>query len=84
MTIAEWLRSATEELKQSGCPDPAVDARWIAEDALRMSPTELRFEGHNALRPKQLDAMNAFLSRRKQGEPVQYILQRADIMRLPP
>ena len=36
MTIAEWLRSATEELTQSGCPDPAVDARWIAEDALRM------------------------------------------------
>ena len=82
MTIAEWLRSATEELKQSGCPDPSVDARWIAEDALRMSPTELRFEGHNALRPKQLDAMNAFLSRRKQGEPVQYILQRADFMGL--
>ena len=82
MTIAEWLRSATEELTQSGCPDPSVDARWIAEDALRMSPTELRFEGHNALRPKQLDAMNAFLSRRKQGEPVQYILQRADFMGL--
>ena len=67
---------------QSGCPDPSVDARWIAEDALRMSPTELRFEGHNALKPRQLDEMNAYLTRRKQGEPVQYILQRADFMGL--
>ena len=82
MTIAEWLRSAAGELAQSGCPDPDVDARWIAEDVLRMSPTELRFEGHNALNPKQLAAMNAFLSRRMQGEPVQYILHRADFMGL--
>ena len=67
---------------QSGCPDPSVDARWIAEDALRMSPTELRFEGHNALKPRQLDEMNAYLTRRKQGEPVQYILQREDFMGL--
>ena len=40
MTIAEWLKSAAEALEQSGCPDPAVDARWIAEDALRMSPSD--------------------------------------------
>ncbi len=58
MTIAEWLKSAAEALEQSGCPDPAVDARWIAEDALRMSPSELHFESRNALRPDQLEEMN--------------------------
>ena len=82
MTIAEWLKSAAEALEQSGCPDPAVDARWIAEDALRMSPSELHFESRNALRPDQLEEMNRFLNRRMQGEPVQYILQRADFMGL--
>ena len=45
MTISEWMKSATEALAESGCPDPAVDARWIAEDVLRMSAAELRFEG---------------------------------------
>ncbi len=82
MTISEWLKSAAEALEQSGCPDPAVDSRWIAEDVLRMTPSELHFEARNALRPDQLEAMNACLNRRIQGEPVQYILQRADFMGL--
>lgn len=82
MTIAEWLKSAREALEMSGCPDPAVDARWIAEDALNMSAAELRFEGLNVPDAEQLARMNECLRRRQQGEPVQYILRRADFMGL--
>lgn len=80
MTITEWLRSAREALEASGCPDPAIDSRWIAEDVLHMTPSELRFEGNHALQPDQLEQMNAYLQRRVSGEPVQYILRRADFM----
>lgn len=76
------MKSATELLTVSGCPDPAVDARWIAEDVLNMSSAELRFEGQNALDPEALERMNECLRRRQQGEPVQYILKRADFMGL--
>ena len=37
MNINEWLRHAAAELEASGCPDPAIDARWMAEDVLGMS-----------------------------------------------
>lgn len=82
MTIAEWLKGAAEALEQSGCPDPAIDSRWIAEDILHMNPSALRFEANNALSPVQLAEMNDCLYRRVQGEPVQYILKRADFMGL--
>lgn len=82
MTIGEWLKEAQAALTASGCPDPAVDARWIAEDALHMTATALRFEAQNALEGETLEQMNACLRRRLSGEPVQYILKRSDFMGL--
>ena len=37
MTISDWLGRAKARLEASGCPDPAIDARWIAEEALNMT-----------------------------------------------
>lgn len=82
MTINEWLRNAREALVVSGCPDPDIDARWIAEDVLGMSRTELKFQGDKALSPEILNALNSGLERRRNGEPVQYILENADFMGL--
>ena len=82
MTIGEWIKSAKEALENSGCPDPAIDSRWIAEDTLQMTTSGLRFEAQNTLTEAQLAAMNECLNRRIQGEPVQYILRRADFMGL--
>lgn len=82
MTIQSWLKKAEEELTASGCPDPAIDARWIAEDTLNMSASDLRFEGQSTLSDEKLDALNTCLDRRIAGEPVQYILNRADFMGL--
>ena len=82
MTIAEWLRSAEKSLTDSGCPDPAVDARWIAEDFLHLTASGLRFQGADLLNDAQLELLNDALNRRIDGEPVQYILGSADFMGL--
>ena len=82
MTIGEWLKEAQEALTVSGCPDPAVDARWMAEDVLHMTATALRFEAQNALEGPTLSELNQCLQRRLDGEPVQYILKRCDFMGL--
>lgn len=82
MTVSEWLSGAIGALEKSGCPDPQVDARWIAEDMLEMSAAELRFAAQNELTDAQLDLLNACLKRRKTGEPLQYILGKADFMGL--
>ena len=80
MTIGEWLSDAQEQLSLSGCPDPKIDSAWIAEDVLEMSAPALRFEAQNALSHAQLTRMNELLRRRTSGEPIQYILGRADFM----
>ena len=82
MNINDWLHHAQNELTESGCPDPAIDARWMAESALGMTRIDLKFEGDRALSPEALEKLNDMLRRRAAGEPVQYILNRADFMGL--
>ncbi len=82
MTISEWLATAIDALRASECPDPEIDARWIAEDVLEMTAPELRFEAQHQLTSRQLEHLNDALERREGGEPVQYILRRADFMGL--
>ena len=82
MTISEWMKGAIEALRESECPDPEIDARWIAEDVLGMTARELRFEAQRAPDAKKLAELDDCLRRRRQGEPVQYILKRADFMGL--
>lgn len=82
MTIGEWLRGAAEQLLAAGCPDPMVDSLWIAEDVLGLTRAALRFEENSEPSPEKLAGLNACLERRLQGEPVQYILERADFMGL--
>ena len=82
MTITEWLTHARDRLTQTGCPDPDIDARWIAEDALGMTRQGLVFEGDRAISRHQLYTLESMLDRRAAGEPVQYILGSADFMGL--
>lgn len=82
MTISDWLGRAKARLEASGCPDPMIDSRWIAEEALGMTRSELRFESDHSLSHDQLARLESMLDRRAAGEPVQYILGSADFMGL--
>ena len=82
MNISEWLAHAEAQLTATGCPDPAIDARWMAEDTLGMSRTDLKFESERAVPAEALERLEAMLARRCAGEPVQYILGSADFMGL--
>ena len=82
MNISEWLNRARTRLEASGCPDPAIDARWMAEDALGMTRQDLVFESERAIPAGALARLEAMLERRAGGEPVQYILGAADFMGL--
>ena len=82
MIISEWLKHARDRLAQTNCPDPDIDARWIAEDVLCLTRQALFFEGDRAIPRQQLYRLEAMLDRRAAGEPVQYILGSADFMGL--
>ena len=82
MIISDWLAGAVALLRESGCPDPEVDARWMAEDALGLTRADLKFEGERAIPEDAQKRLDAMLERRCAGEPVQYILGTADFMGL--
>jgi len=82
MTIGEWLRHARDVLAESSCPDPQIDSKWIAEDTLGLTRTELHFESARALDAESLSRLEERLKRRADGEPVQYILESAYFMGL--
>ena len=82
MTIGEWLRRARDVLSESGCPDPHIDSRWIAEDTLGLTQTELHFEAERAVDADVLEQLEERLKQRASGEPVQYILKSAYFMGL--
>ena len=82
MTISEWLAQAKARLAGSGCPDPDVDARWMVEDTLGMTRSDLVFEGDRAISRGQAARLGDMLERRLGGEPVQYVLGSADFMGL--
>ena len=82
MTIGDWLRHAAETLTESGSPDPQVDSKWIAEDILRMTPSELHFQLDRALDADTHAQLETLLKRRASGEPLQYILGGAYFMGL--
>ena len=82
MTIGDWLRHAAETLTESGSPDPQVDSKWIAEDILRMTPSELHFQLDRALDAGTYAQLETLLKRRANGEPLQYILGGAYFMGL--
>lgn len=82
MTIGEWLRHARDVLAESGCPDPQIDSKWIAEDTLGLTRTELHFESERALSARTLEDLDERLRQRALGEPVQYILKSAYFMGL--
>ena len=82
MTIGEWLRHAKDALAESGCPDPQIDSRWIAEDTLGLSRSEMHFETERSLSPEEHERLEALLQRRVQGEPGQDLLNSACFMGL--
>ena len=61
MNISEWLKHARDRLEETGCPDPDIDARWIAEDALGMTRQALFFESDRAIPMPQLIRLESML-----------------------
>lgn len=82
MNIAEWLKHARARLMETGCLDPDIDARWIAEEGLGMTRQALVFESDRAIPMAKLIRLESMLDRRAAGEPVQYVLGSADFMGL--
>ena len=83
MTLARWHADAVARLEAGGCPDPEADARLLEEAALELPPERLRRLGESPLDAAQTARLEALLSHRLAGEPVQYVTGTAWFYGLP-
>ena len=70
MTVAEALRRAEDELAAAGVDTARVDAELLVAHVLGVSRTEALLERERELPP----GLDALLERRKQREPLAYVL----------
>jgi len=75
MQIGDWIQSATARLKAGkvSCGDYAHHARQIAESCLHLTAAQILADQASPLPPESEVQLELFLSRRLQGEPLQYI-----------
>jgi release factor glutamine methyltransferase len=77
-TIAETIRAAQRQLNQSSTP--RLDAELLVGHALGQSRTQLLANLRDPVPPESLDAIERFIERRANGEPVAYILGRKEFL----
>jgi release factor glutamine methyltransferase len=65
---------AERELRDSGVPDPASEARWMVEHVSGYEGSELVASEREPATARAADHLAAMLERRTGGEPLQYVL----------
>jgi len=83
MSIKELLQSGTTELQQAGVADACNDARLLLENCLGKSRTELFLSVDSAVDSDRQIHYRELIERRKQREPVAYILGQCEFWSLP-
>ncbi len=74
MTIAEWLKRATDELADDMLPSPRLDAEIILAHTIRHPRTFLHAHPEEELSLRDADIANARIELRKDRVPVAYII----------
>lgn len=74
MTIAEWLRDATNELADAMFTSPRLDAEIILAHTIRHPRTYLHAHGDDSLEDRHEEVANARLELRKDHVPIAYII----------
>ncbi len=74
MTIAQWLKQATDELADDLLPSPRLDAEIILAHTLRHPRTYLHGHTDDDISPRDEDIANARIELRKDRVPVAYII----------
>lgn len=74
MTIADWLKEATNELADDMLPSPRLDAEIILAHTLKHPRTYLHAHTDEVLSMRTIDIANARIELRKDRVPVAYII----------
>jgi release factor glutamine methyltransferase len=73
-SAAEIVKQATESIAAAGCEAPEVDAKALVAKALAMRVADLELDGTTVVTPEVHGEIEALVARRKEREPLEYIL----------
>lgn len=73
-SAAEIVRRATESIAAAGCETPEADAKRLVAKALSMRVEDLELDGTTVVSPEVLAAIEGYVARRREREPLEYIL----------
>jgi release factor glutamine methyltransferase len=82
MMIREALNQAAQELERQGMPSARLDAEILLSHFLETDRAGLYRTPERLLRSDQLGGFRQWITRRRQGEPVAYILNRKEFWAL--
>jgi release factor glutamine methyltransferase len=73
VTVREAIREVAGRLDEAGCPSPRVDAEWLVAHVIGGGRTDL-YVDDRPLHAKELAQFRALVERRRQREPLAYVL----------
>lgn len=82
MTYRELYESGVKKLIESDCKEAVLDARLLLEYVCRTNRNDLLAHGDRIVTSQEEAGYHAFIKRRSEGEPLQYITGEQDFMGL--
>jgi release factor glutamine methyltransferase len=73
VTTRQAIREVAAELERAGCPSPRVDAEWLVAHVIAGTRTDL-YAGDRPLREEELIRLRSLVDRRREREPLAYVL----------
>lgn len=73
-SAGDMVRQATETISAAGCEASEADAKALVASALEMSVEDLDLDGVTPISPEVKEEIERFVSRRREREPLEYIL----------
>ncbi len=76
-SAAEIIKRATESIAAAGCDAPEDDAKALVAKVLSMPVDDLELDGSTEVTAESLQELERLVERRREREPLEYILGRA-------
>ena len=78
MNIENTLNQGISILKANNIPNPHLDSEILLSESINKDKKHIILNSKEALNSKQLDNFNNFIERRKNGEPIAYLINKKE------
>jgi release factor glutamine methyltransferase len=78
MNIENTLNQGINILKANNIPNPYLDSEILLSESINKDKKHIILNSKEILNSKQLDNFNSFIERRKNGEPIAYLINKKE------